>query len=129
MKKNFIIGGVSLLLVLSGLFFIYQNNSKLVLKCTYTTNVIDKMQGYYDLGLDEKLLFINVRKQTINNSEWKAVPNAKVFIDKETISIEEGETLTHINRILGEYLETRTVEGKHYTSTGKCEAFNYKQRF
>ena len=121
---------LSILVLASIFYFVDKNSNRLVLKCTYTTNVIDIGRlNTYELGISDKLLFIDIKNATINNRDWQPRKNITVDIDKDYIDFEEGKTLTHIDRVLGEYLETEEKEGRLYTSTGKCEEFNYKKRF
>ena len=131
-KRILIILSVILLIVLSAsvFCFISRKENRLVLKCVYTTSVLDVNNlKTYELGVSEDLLFINTKKMTINNQDWQPLKNFDVYIDKNVIEFAYGKNLTRIDRVLGNYLDTREINDNLYTSTGKCDEYRYKQKF
>ena len=132
MKKTVIIV-IALILVLSVAIsvILFNNSSKIVLKCEYNTNLTTKNGEFYNLGYDENLFFINISNKTINDRDWKEQAGYNVVIDKNFIDFDKDFNITyHIDRKTGEFsMVDQSKQDKLYISTGECKKYNYRQKF
>lgn len=126
--------------------FIYNETTKIVLKCSINTEYSHFGQDLWDtfhdkLDSTDEYFLINLRNKTINNFDWEPLDNYKdIIIDKKIISmVEKLSDNTEINYLIqrntGEISGVRTKEDKKYKSKtfynyeGKCEKFNLKKKF
>lgn len=117
------------LIVTLAVFFMYDKANKLVLKCSYETNILHKDGLYADIRQDEEVFFINLKNKTINGNDWKPKEGFDVYIDKTHIDFNNEDCFYSIDRGLGAIKMFKLDKHEYINANGTCVKYDYKQKF